>query len=252
MECDECKDLLTAYLDDELTSQEYAMVSAHIEICSACEQVYAEEFSLHQHCQHLPRHTASPDFIEQIKAIPLEADKRFVRQENSLYWLWRLVKNPYLTHAFVAVVTILAMNSLLTSHYKADWQQQEAYGAHIRGLMSSPGVQIRSSDKHQIGPWFAGKLDFAPKVQDLSEQGFELIGARADYMRQQKVAVLIYKRRRHFISVLIVPHFKAGINRPISSRHNGYHYINIQKGDFSYSVISDLNMEELETFSNYL
>jgi anti-sigma factor RsiW len=43
--------------------------------------------------------------------------------------------------------------------------------------MAAQPIDVASGDPHRVGPWFAGKLDFAPKVRDLAAQGFPLSGA---------------------------------------------------------------------------
>ena len=87
----------------------------------------------------------------------------------------------------------------------------------------------------------------APAVPDLSQQGFDLVGGRLDVLDARQVAVLVYKRRQHVISVFIWPSEHPGIG-PAEQRR-GYNMVRWGAAGLSYWAVSDLNTSELRDFS---
>ena len=250
MNCNECKDLLDSYLDEELSQSDHALVRAHLEACHSCKQHYEEKLNLRNAFQHLPRYSASQEFVQKIQAISLKEASQVPQpyQETGSKTLWATI----LTHTITACAAVLLTSFFLSSQFRAEGDKQQTVGAHIRGLMVKPIVQIRSSDQHQIKPWFGGKLNFSPQIKELQDKGFDLIGARTDYLQELTVAVLIYKRRQHIISVFILPAKKITARSAAGGHQNGYQYIHKQAGEFMYFIASDLNMDELKLFANLL
>jgi len=89
-------------------------------------------------------------------------------------------------------------------------------------------------------------------VIDLTNQGFELIGGRLDYLEQQPVTALVYKRRQHYINVFIWPRGDGSTDILRHTTMRGYHVNHWGRSGFNFWVVSDLNESELNDFSRLL
>jgi len=132
------------------------------------------------------------------------------------------------------------------------WQPsvEEVLDDHLRALLGPNPVDVASSDHHTVKPWLSAHLGFSPAVPDLSQQGFELVGGRLDVLDAKPVAVLVYKRRQHVISVFIWPSEHPGAG-PTEQRR-GYNMVRWGEAGLSYWAVSDLNARELREFGALL
>jgi anti-sigma factor RsiW len=120
--------------------------------------------------------------------------------------------------------------------------------AHVRALMKGPLVEVPSSDRHTVKPWFAGRVDFAPKVKDLAAQGFPLAGGRVDGVSGRPAAVLAYRHGPHEIDVFV---WVAAAPSPAvtTGMARGYHVARWTEGDLGYAAVSDMDEDELLAFA---
>ena len=72
---------------------------------------------------------------------------------------------------------------------------------HIRALMAPEPVDVVSSDRHTVKPWFNGRIPNSPRVVDLAKENFPLIGGRIDVVGQTPVPTLVYRHAKHIISL---------------------------------------------------
>src|SRR5215470_4104185 len=119
--------------------------------------------------------------------------------------------------------------------------------SHVRSLMASQPVDVSSSDRHTVKPWFNGKLPQSPRVVDLAAQGFSLVGGRIDVIGLTPAPTLVYRVRQHVISLTALPASRRGSARipPI----DGYNIVEWTDGQLTYWAVSDLVASELENFA---
>ena len=127
---------------------------------------------------------------------------------------------------------------------------EELVAAHVRTLISTHPVDVISTDRHTVKPWFAGHADVSPVVADFETQGYRLIGGRADYVQHQRAAVMVYQHGAHTIDVFS---WAAGAARlPVGLTRDGYHLACWRAQDLDYCAVSDTGWNELRDLQHLL
>ena len=119
----------------------------------------------------------------------------------------------------------------------------ELVSAHVRSLMPSHLIDVVSTDKHTVKPWFAGHADVSPVVADFEPQGYRLVGGRVDYLEHQRSAVVVYQHGAHVINVFSWG--GQGRALPADVTRSGYHLAFWKAGDLEYCAVSDTGWDEL-------
>ena len=218
--CEEVTDLLEPFADGELALSDQEAVAQHVRGCTEC-QLHLEELRvLRGKLKRLPPYEAPAGLASRI------AEK-------------------------LALIGLAAGYWILLGAVQSDSLSRELVAAHVRSLMAAQPFDVASGDPHRVGPWFAGKLDFAPKVRDLAAQGFPLVGGRVDYFDGRRVAAIVFRRRDHVINVFIMPHGN-GPMRHEELRRNGYNIESWSDGEYDFWAVSDLNRDELDVLTKLL
>lgn len=127
-------------------------------------------------------------------------------------------------------------------------QPQEIVASHVRALLSQHPIDVISTDRHTVKPWFNGRIDYAPAVVDLSANGFLLAGGRIDYVGGRTVAVLVYRTDKHPIDVYVFPARDKAAAAPMMTGADGYAIARWRRGGMTYWAITDAEASHLRVF----
>lgn len=228
------RELIEAWLDEELDAGAAAAVARHIEECSDCAQASAKlrEQKVRIRAE-APYYRAPADLRNSIRG----ALRRAEAPAGERYW------RPIAIAACVLLAISLLWN-VVRARSVAPQLAASVLDDHIRSLISGHPVDVPSSDRHTVKPWFAGKLDFSPEVKDLGGDGFPLSGGRVDYIAGRRVAALVYQRRQHVIDLFTWPESARDGGFRIS--RGGYNALHWTAKGMTYWAVSDVSMDELE------
>jgi anti-sigma factor RsiW len=120
--------------------------------------------------------------------------------------------------------------------------------SHVRSLLVGHVVDIPTSDRHVVKPWFNGKVDFAPQVPELAAQGFPLVGGRLDYIDDHEVAAIVYRRHLHTINLFVRPASKLASPVGYTHQQQGYTIIRWSGAGLEYWAVSDIDAGDLALF----
>lgn len=248
MPCDEYKHKIEAYLDGELTLSDQRDVEEHLVQCKQCSAAFDNLRALSVSIKKVGYVNTPASLRRNIRH-----GLKQITGEDTKTFTWRHLLGASGGSAVLASVLVWVVVSFMPGLPSQSPYTDELIAAHVRSMMVDHVTDITSSDKHTVKPWFSGKLDFSPTVMDLKDEGYPLIGGRLDYLQQQPVAALVYKRRSHIINVFIRRSNTADQTLQAAFIHRqGYNLVEWSKSGLDYSLVSDLNAEELRQLASLL
>jgi anti-sigma factor (TIGR02949 family) len=246
--CDEATTLLDAWYDGELDAPRSASLERHIEECTRCAALSGARSALSEVLvKRAPRYSAPAALRKKIEA--QISRPPVIRQPRAMPW-----RGLALAASFALFVVVGWNAWLLQSGTPTPNLEQEIVSDHIRSLMANHLSDVASEDRHTVKPWFMGKLDYSPPVDDLASEGFKLVGGRLDYVGGKPVSALVYQRGAHVINVFIWPTREGdeALPQPRWSNVHGYHLANWTHSGMTYWAISDVDPAGLTRLVNLL
>lgn len=244
MACDSWRGKVEAYVDAELSESEQRAFDAHLKSCAACAAEAVARLQQKQLTQAAgKRYSPSPEFRRRIEGA---VGARSRPSPGSWFRLWA----PQLAMAALLLVTVAAAFG---------WRQRsereqvlsQVTDLHVADLASANPVDVVSTDRHTVKPWFQGRLPFSFDLPELQGSEFTLLGGRVAYLEHEPGAHLIHQVRKHRVSVFIfrntgrLEHLNGGASRRVLS-------INVESwasGGLRYFVVGDASPQDIQRLS---
>ncbi len=233
MVCESWSRKLDTYLDGELPSEEMRAFDVHVHNCPSCS------------ADALTR-------VQTKRAIHV-AGKRFApsaefrrRMQQSIAAKPRRGRFGFAWMTATAAIAVLAVVTERVYSEVAD--------LHVETLASSSPVDVISTDRHTVKPWFQGKIPFAFDLPELKNSEFSLLGGRMAYLDQTPGAHLIYDVRKHHISVFVFQ--ERSLRLPAGLKENSFVPKNVSfdmetwsQGGLRYFVIGDASAADIDSLA---
>ena len=246
MVCEPWKARLDTYLDGELSSVEMHDFEVHVHRCPSCSSDALMRIQTKRATQAAgKRFIPTADFRRRIEQ---SIARKPQRRRFSFAWV--------MATAVIAILAAVGLTATYNKREEARTEQvfSEVADLHVATLASSSPVDVISTDRHTVKPWFQGKIPFAFDLPELQNSEFSLIGGRMAYLDQTPGAHLIYDVRKHHISVFV---FQGRFFRRLgmleantfAPKNEGFNVETWSQGGLRYFVIGDASAADIDSLA---
>jgi anti-sigma factor RsiW len=240
-------DKLDRYVDSELSDGEVAELQRHLLTCPTCAAGALSRLRMKRVTQAAAGHRYRPRPEFRLKI------EQNIRTPNGRRWVRSWL--PTLAAAAAVIVLIVASANTWLQHARGDQALSEIADLHVSTLASANPVDIVSTDRHTVKPWFQGKLPFTFNLPELQNSPFKLIGGRLTYFHQSPGAQLLFELGKHQISVFIFQsrsdtsllNLGSALGRKLTFSSETW-----EEGGLRYFVVSDCAPSDLHNLSQLL
>jgi len=241
MDCPTCEAMVDAYLDGELSASDSAEFERALEACPDCRKRLEAGRAMSGLLRELPLEPA-PDLLRA----RVERELRAIAGASRPAAPGRNMRWMAMAASLIVAVSIGWVGGTLTGRVGPG--DDELVSTFMRVASSEHAVDVASTDRHTVKPWFAGRIDYSPPVHDLTSAGFPLEGGRVDVVGGRKVSVLVYRHNQHRIALSLWPSSAADVPAKVTMR-DGFSMAEWRHAGFEMHAVSDIAPAEMSAFA---
>jgi anti-sigma factor RsiW len=227
------RERIGVYVDGEMEPAAEQAFAGHLQSCADCSSAVLEQQALKKAVRIAgKRFTAPPELYASVR-------RQMAPPKSTGLWL----KSSAL--AASAVLLAVIAFTWISRPAPSSATVAQLIDQHVTMLASVSPVDVISSDKHTVKPWFQGRLPFTFNPPELAAGSpFTLIGGKLIYAQHAPGAELVYQVRQHKMSVFI---FQARDVHGETSAANQTFVVNgWQQGGLQYYIVTDAAREDAD------
>jgi anti-sigma factor RsiW len=242
MDCPTCEAMVDAYLDGELSASDSAAFESALELCPDCRKRLEAGRTMSGLLRELPLEPV-PDLLRA----RIERELRAIASASRPAAPGRNMRWMAMAASLIVAVSIGWVGGTFTG--RGGPGDDELVSTYLRVASSDHAVDVASTDRHTVKPWFAGRIDYSPPVHDLTSAGFPLEGGRVDVVGGRKVSVLVYRHNQHRVALSLWPATASGNTAAKVTEHNGFTLAEWRHDGFEIHAVSDIAPNEMAAFA---
>jgi anti-sigma factor RsiW len=230
---------IALYADGELGQPEQQEVSSHLTACPECSAALLELLEMKKSVRLAGSRFSAPPALR--RAIQ---EKLRVRKTSAAFWKWGF--------AVACCLLVAALSFMVYSReQRQDLVVASLVDQHVIALASDHPVDVVSDDRHNVKPWFQGKLPFTFNLPEVANSPFSLKGGKVVYQQQEAGAELLYEIRKHKISVFIF-RGSAGSSKLVHDHGSSFTVEHWTEGGLRFYLVTDATSEDVDQLASML
>jgi anti-sigma factor RsiW len=194
---EEFEELVSAYVDSQVTPEEEKAIREHMEVCASCIHLYEEEKTIKEKLHRL----------SETVPIPPDLDEKLIRSLGKVK-KERFISKPLLGVAAALVVVFILAFFMRASIFRTEpnsllKEVLESYKDIFNGKLPIAYKTENTEDlKNKLDK--TGVVPFTLDVEDFSAMGFKLRGGLVKDIAKRKSAILIYEGKRELVGYYLI------------------------------------------------
>lgn len=245
--------ILNALADGELSGDQLSSANQHLDGCPSCTSKALYQSLLKSATARAGQRYAPPVQMQErllrlASKAELPASELRVAPASRSRSTWSV---GWAAAALLLVITV-GMMFVQRSVHRAELASAEdaaltteAFDQHVATLAGNMPLQVVSTDRHTVKPWFQGKIPFSFNLPQSLPSDTTLDGADLTYLRNQPAAQLLYSIGKHRVSVFLWHPSGAERAGELREGHAGFHEMEFSAGDLVGVAVSDVDPARL-------
>jgi anti-sigma factor RsiW len=249
---------LNALVDGELSGDQLSSTHHHLAECPACTSKALYESLLKSATAKAGlRYAPPPQLQERLARLASQTNSQLQGPSGRTLpisrsgWTSRFISGGWAVAAALLVVSVSLLFVQRATHRAEGASAEhaalvtEVFDQHVATLANSQPLQVISTDRHTVKPWFQGRIPFSFNLPQGLPSDTTLDGANLTYLHDQPVAQLVYSIGKHRVSVFLRQRSGKAQASELPAERSGFHVIGFGTDDLEVIAVSDVDRARL-------